>query len=212
MSCLSTGVFSKNAPILHLLLMIVGVLLLVAGALACSVAVADYWYQKPGYEQYQNTSCLTTAYEFVETRCSSCDGLIVYHTYSCEAEDCYNEVMSVSYITWNGTLVNSTVRTRLSRFPHYARQIGSHHECFYKTKNVTSMVWEVSYEKHSLTILFVSCGILGLSCVVFVGAFSMKKQEENENGSSRYTQARTKSPTLHDIRENPNETIPLEVI
>ena len=54
-------------------------------------------------------------------------------------------------------------------------------------------------------------GAFGLGCVLLLGAFFMKT-EENENDSNRHTQTRTRQLISDDIRENPNETIPLEVI
>ncbi|CAM4742321.1 unnamed protein product [Rotaria magnacalcarata] len=198
MSCVFDAGLCKIKSFSRLLGIVIGVLLLGGGICGFYVTNDECMRERSAYEEYQNTSCLTTAYEFVKTRCNKCPGSFGRGAVGCHHDVCYSEAISISYITWNGTLVNNTARTSFSRVQHHARKIGSQNECFYKKQNVTSLVWKISYDKCSLMKVLACIGFVVLGCALLCGIMLAKKQEENQNATNRYTQART-TPLHHMI-------------
>ncbi|CAF3694459.1 unnamed protein product [Rotaria sp. Silwood1] len=128
----------------------------IIGIILKSIAAPDYVNERRTREFYTNTSCLLLNYTFVIRECQSCA------QYSCSTYSCLDEQFFMSYIIFNGTLVNSTFVIYGKATSHKQIQIGIHYPCFYKQANVTSVVWNVPDGKSFVIQLNIFFGIVGL--------------------------------------------------
>ncbi|CAF3647980.1 unnamed protein product [Rotaria sp. Silwood1] len=134
----------------------------IIGIILKSIAAPDYVNERRTREFYTNTSCLLLNYTFVIRECQSCA------QYSCSTYSCLDEQFFMSYIIFNGTLVNSTFVIYGKATSHKQIQIGIHYPCFYKQANVTSVVWNVPDGKSFVIQLNIFFGIVGLGLVLII--------------------------------------------
>ncbi|CAM4785041.1 unnamed protein product [Rotaria magnacalcarata] len=140
----------------------ISAVLFVVGIIVGSMLASAYVENSQERKLYTNTNCLLVNYSSASHTCESC-----IRDY-CFNYQCFDEIFYVSYFIFNGTLVNSTFAIYGKDTQHKQTQIGAYYPCFYATKQVTSMIWDLPDEKLDFILLCVFFGIAAFSLIFII--------------------------------------------
>ncbi|CAF1444416.1 unnamed protein product [Adineta steineri] len=131
------------------------------------------------YKLYKNTSCLITDHKRVTEEKRVCYG--AGQRTGCTSLDVTYDKLFLSYIIWNGTLVNGTRYIEFSTERDYSKEIGSHHKCLYNPERVTDVVLKLP-DGTGITFAYVCFGI-GFGILILAGVlFLASRSIKSENG------------------------------
>ncbi|CAF3479970.1 unnamed protein product [Rotaria socialis] len=126
-----------------------------------SMGASNYANNRSFRNAHTHTTCLLLNYTVFKYKCQSCDeDTCTYYT-------CFDENFEFSYPIFNQTVVRSKFSSIAKQNTHKQTQIGQNYTCYYTTKQVTSVIFELPSIKTPLVQICVSFGLLGLP-VIFI--------------------------------------------
>ncbi|CAF1529269.1 unnamed protein product [Rotaria magnacalcarata] len=126
-----------------------------------SMGASNYANNRSFRNAHTHTTCLLLNYTVFKYRCQSCD------QDTCSYYTCFDENFEFSYPISNQTVVRSRFSSISKKTTHKQTQIGQNYTCYYTTKQVTSVIFELPSIKTPLVQICVSFGLLGLP-VIFI--------------------------------------------
>ncbi|CAF4475952.1 unnamed protein product, partial [Rotaria socialis] len=121
-----------------------------------SMGASNYANNRSFRNAHTHTTCLLLNYTVFKYKCQSCDeDTCTYYT-------CFDENFEFSYPIFNQTVVRSKFSSIAKKNTHKQTQIGQNYTCYYTTKQVTSVIFELPSIKTPLVQICVSFGLLGL--------------------------------------------------